>query len=101
MTNCAGTAQRKGHGHKELTVEKRGWKGAEYSNGIRNQDLKQQVCLGSKETFSEALGQTIRLEIIKLTAESFVRIRKMSVKASWRSQLPPKWKKRLLAALEP
>jgi hypothetical protein len=55
------------------------------NNGIRKRDLKQQLCLGSKETFYEALGQIIRLEIVKRTIGSSVMIQKMNVTTSWRS----------------
>jgi hypothetical protein len=51
-----------------------------------------------KRDFSEALGETIGLEIIKLATGLFMRIRKMSVKASWRSLPLPKQKKRILGA---
>jgi hypothetical protein len=80
--------RRKGHGHKGPTVEKkrrkrrnrdyvlRGTpKGPTFenrrrarpkrNNGIRDRDLGRELRLGSKETFSEALGQTHELEVVK------------------------------------
>jgi hypothetical protein len=50
------------------------------NSGIRGRGLKQQLRLGSKENVSEALRQTIELEIIKRVAGSSARIQKMSVK---------------------
>jgi hypothetical protein len=50
--------------------------GPECNNGIRNRGLKEQLHLGSKETFYEALGQTIGLEIMKCTVGSTLRIQK-------------------------
>jgi hypothetical protein len=44
------------------------------NNSIRNRGLKQLLCLGKEETFYEVLRQTIRLEIMKHTVKSFVRI---------------------------
>jgi hypothetical protein len=48
------------------------------------------VMAGSKETFYEALRQTIRLEIVKHTIRSSKRIQKTSVKTLWRSHPLPK-----------
>jgi hypothetical protein len=56
---------------------------------MRNGRLKQQLLLGSKEIFYEAQGRNIGLDMVKLEAGSSVRIRKMSVAASWRSRPPP------------
>jgi hypothetical protein len=36
-----------------------------FNNGIRDRGLKQQLRLGSKEIFYEALGQNIELETAK------------------------------------
>jgi hypothetical protein len=74
MTHCAVPAWCKGCGYKGPTLEKRRWKGPECGNDISNLDLTQQLCLGSKETFYEALGQTIKLEIVKRTSGSSMRI---------------------------
>jgi hypothetical protein len=97
MAHCAGMAQHKGYSHKGPVVEKRRQKGLECNNGIRNQGLKQQLCLGSKEIFYEALGQTTGLQIANRMARSSIRTLKTSVKRLWRSWPPPKWKKRQLA----
>jgi hypothetical protein len=101
MTHHAGTTWRKRHGHKEPTVDKRQWKGPECKNGIRNPGLKQQIRLGNKKTLNKrnvnkAPRQTIVLEAVKLAAGSSTWIRKMGVKASWRSQPQPKCKNRLM-----
>jgi hypothetical protein len=98
VTDCVGTVWHKGLSHKVLVVEEKWQKGSEWNNGIRNWCLKQQLCLGSKQIFYEALGQTIGLEIAKKTARSSIGIRKTSVKTLWRSWSPPKQKKRWLAA---
>jgi hypothetical protein len=77
-------------------VEKRQQKSLECNNGIRNQGLKQQLCLGSKEIFYAVLRQTTGLEFTNRIARSSIRIPKTSVKTLWRSWPPPKWKKRQL-----
>lgn len=61
-----------------------------FNNGIRDQGWKKQLGLGTKETFHEALRKTLGLEAVKLAAGSSVRIKKMSIKALWRSWPPPK-----------
>jgi hypothetical protein len=43
------------------------------------------------ETFRDTLG----LEIAKRMARSSARIRKMSVRTSWKGRLPPKQKKKI------
>jgi hypothetical protein len=111
MTRRAVPAPRKGHGRqgpgkdnvvsgkpKGLTFENRRQARHKRNNGIRDRGLRRELCLGSKEIFYEALGQINRLEVVKRAVESSVRLRKMSVKILWRSQPPPKRKKRLLAA---
>jgi hypothetical protein len=55
-------------------VEKKQWKGPEFSNGIRNQGLRWQLHLRSNEMFYEALGQTTGLEIMKHTVKSSMMI---------------------------
>jgi hypothetical protein len=47
---------------KGRTFEKRHWAQQKCNNGWRNRGLKQQLHLGSKVTFYEALGQTIGLD---------------------------------------
>jgi hypothetical protein len=56
-------------------------------HGARDAVIKDQLHLGTEVTFYEALGQTVGLEIVKLAAWSSMRIRKMSVKASWRRMM--------------
>jgi hypothetical protein len=63
-----------------------------------DQGLRQKLHLGSKEIFYETLEQLIGLEVVKRAVGSSIGLWKMSVKTLWRSQSPPKWKKRLLAA---
>jgi hypothetical protein len=86
LTHCAVPALHKGHSHREP------------GNGIRGRSRRQELRLGSKATFYDALGQIIRLEFVMLTIRSSVRIRKMSAKTMWRSRLLPKRKKRLHTA---
>jgi hypothetical protein len=90
MTHHAVPVWHKGSSHKGLMVEKRCWKGLEYNSGVRDRGMKQHLCLGSKEAFYEALGQTIGLEIVKLAARYSARIKKISVKASCRIRSQPK-----------
>jgi hypothetical protein len=80
---------------KGRTFQKRRRKQPKFNNGIRDRGLKQQLRLGSKENFKEALERTIVFKIVKLAAGSSVRIKKMSVKTLWRSRPPSKRKKRL------
>jgi hypothetical protein len=54
--------------------KKRHWAQQKWNNGIRDRGLKQQLSLGRKEIFYEALRQTIGLEIVKRTVGSFVGI---------------------------
>jgi hypothetical protein len=61
-----------------------------FNNGIRDRGWKNQLGLGTKETFYDALRKTLGLDAVKLAAGSSVRIRKMSVKTLWRSQPPSK-----------
>jgi hypothetical protein len=75
MTLRAGTAWHKKHGHKGPTVKKRQWKGPECKNGIRNPDLKQQLCLGNNKTLNkrnvnEATRHSMVLEAVMLAAGS-------------------------------
>jgi hypothetical protein len=67
-------------------------------NGIRGRSERQQLPLGWKESFYEALGQTIELETAKRRVGSFMKIRKTSVKTLWRSRSLPKPKKKLQTA---
>jgi hypothetical protein len=53
-------------------------------------ESREQLHLESKETFYEALGQIIGLEVVKQAVEFSVGLQKMCVKTSWRSQQPPK-----------
>jgi hypothetical protein len=87
-------------------IEKRHWALQKCNNGITNRDLKQQLFLGNKKKLNkrnanETLRQTIMLEVVKLSAGSSAKIRKIRVRTFWRSRPPPKRKKRLLAAYEP
>jgi hypothetical protein len=50
-------ALRKGRGHRGH--------GKAPGNSIRGRSRRQELCLGSKETFYEVLGQTRRLEVMK------------------------------------
>jgi hypothetical protein len=103
MTHCAGVAQHKGHHsqgqgkgnvvqetQKEQTFRKRCWMQQECNNGIKNRDLKEQLCLGSKGNVNKTFRETLGLEITNRIARSSVTIRKMSVRTLWRGWLPPK-----------
>jgi hypothetical protein len=79
---------------KGWTYEKRHQAWPKRNNGIMDWGLRRELHLGSKETFYEATG----LEVVKRAVESSIWLRKMSVKTLWRSQPPPKYKKRLVAA---
>jgi hypothetical protein len=70
--------------------------GKTFSNGTRDLGAKQELSLGSNRTLSETHRQTPELDIIKLTAGSSIQLRKMSDRISWRSQSPPKQKKKWL-----
>jgi hypothetical protein len=52
----------------------------------------------NKKNVNEALRQTTMLKITKLVSGSLFGLKKMGVKASRKSQPPPKLKKGLLAA---
>jgi hypothetical protein len=86
MTRRVVPARRKGRGHKGPAVEKRGRKGQECNNGIRNRGARrqlrlrkerttgngisgrsrrQELRLGSVKTLYEALGQTLELVVVK------------------------------------
>jgi hypothetical protein len=86
---------------KGQTLRKRCWAQPKCNNDIRDQGLRQQLCLGSNKTFYEALGQIIGLEVMKQAVEFAIGLQKMSVKTLWRSQPPPKGKKRLHTAKQP
>jgi hypothetical protein len=60
------------------------------SNGIRDQGVKLQLCLGSKGNLNEVRRQTVELKIIKRIVGSSVGIRKIIVKTLCRSCPPNK-----------
>jgi hypothetical protein len=85
--------------HKGLTVEQRQWKKRTRANviqgirkgrtfrrrrraqpegltGIRDQDFKEWLCLGSEMTSCTIFGETVRLEIMERIARSSIRIKK-------------------------
>jgi hypothetical protein len=70
-------------------VEKRQRKGKECNYGIRNRDLKQQLYLGSKETFYEAVRQIIGLDC-EAHSRVFGKYSKYKVKTMWTGWPPPK-----------
>jgi hypothetical protein len=49
------------------------------NNGIRDRGLRRELHLGSKETFYEALGQIIGVEVAKGAVEFSTGLRKMTV----------------------
>jgi hypothetical protein len=57
---------------------------------MRDWGLKQQLRLGSKETFYKALGLIVRLEVAKQAVLPYIWLWKMSVKTLWRSRPLPK-----------
>jgi hypothetical protein len=90
FTRCAIPALRKGHGRRGP--------GKTPGNGIGGRSRRQELCLGSKETFYVVLGQTHRLEIVKRVVRFSIGLWKVTDWTSWRSQPPPKRKKRLQIA---
>jgi hypothetical protein len=108
MTCRAIPAPHKQHGHqgpvrdnvargtsKGRTFRKRCRAQPECISGIRDRDLKEQLCLLRKErTFGRILRKTIELEIAKQTVKTSIRLWKMSDWTLWRSRPPPKQKKR-------
>jgi hypothetical protein len=56
--------------------------------------------MGCEETFHEVFGQTHRLEVMKQAARFSIKLWKVSDWTSWRSQPPPKQKKRLQITYE-
>jgi hypothetical protein len=52
ITRLAGTARRKGRGHKGPTVEKTRWKHPECNNGIRNRGATRQLRLRKERTMA-------------------------------------------------
>jgi hypothetical protein len=65
-----------------------------FINGIREQSIKWQLLLGGRRILSEALRQTLKLEVINLAVGSPVRLPKTSDRTLRRSQPLPKRKKR-------
>jgi hypothetical protein len=78
MTCWAGVAWHNGHGHqgpgKDSVVQgtqkgRTSGKGhqpkPEFNNGIRNRDLKEQLCVGSERAFSGIYRKALILEIVK------------------------------------
>jgi hypothetical protein len=103
MTCRAIPALHKGHGHQGLgkrnvvqgsqkgwTFRKRHRAQPECNNGIRNQDLKVKLHLGSKGNVNETFRKTLGLEITNRIARSSVRIRNISVRTLWKGQPPLK-----------
>jgi hypothetical protein len=97
MTRCAGKAQHKEHGHTGPTFEQRQQKNQtrnkvakgtstgrtfrkknraqpECSNGTRDRDLKEQLCLGSERTSGRFFRKALVLEIMKQRVEPSVTI---------------------------
>jgi hypothetical protein len=71
-------------------LERRQWPLPQCSSGIRVQDLKEQLCLGSERTSSRIFRKAVMLEIVKGRVKSSVRFQKMSEWTLWRGQSPPK-----------
>jgi hypothetical protein len=82
MTGCAIPARRKGHHHQEpgrdnvargdprgQTLERRQWMHQEGSNGIWDQDLKEQLHLGNERTSNRIFRKALMLEIMKRRVE--------------------------------
>jgi hypothetical protein len=75
---------------KGRTFEKRRRPQPECINGITDGSLKEEMPLRSKGIFHDAFEQIIGLEVGNRAVESYFRIRKLSVRALWRSWLSPK-----------
>jgi hypothetical protein len=65
----------------------------EGTNGTRNQDFKEQLCLGNERTTSGIYRKTIGLEIIKRAVRISSRMRKVTDLTLWRGRPPPKRKR--------
>jgi hypothetical protein len=64
--------------HKEPTSERRRLTGPERNNGVKNRDMKEQLCLGSKRTLGETFRHTIELEIAGRIVGPSIGLRKVS-----------------------
>jgi hypothetical protein len=95
---------------------KRLWKGLEYSSGLRNRGLsqqlhgkmgikdpsmRQQLCLGNEKTTSMIYRKAIRLEIVKQALGISSMFRKTRKWSLCRGRPPPKRKKKLQIQEEP
>jgi hypothetical protein len=78
----------------------RGRRGLGKTPGIRGWSSRQELRLGSKGSFFEALRQTLGLKIVKRAVGISIVLVKVSDWASWRSWPPPKRKKVKSTALE-
>jgi hypothetical protein len=69
---------------------RRQWMHQEYSSGIRDRDLKEQLCLRIKRTSSRIFRKALMLNIMKQRVKPSVKIQKMSDWTLWRGQPPQK-----------
>jgi hypothetical protein len=81
---------------EEWMLERRQLMHQEWSSGIKDQDLKEHLCLRKERTSGRIFRQTIELEITKLTVGTSIGLWKMNVRTLCRDQPPPKRKKRPL-----
>jgi hypothetical protein len=105
MTHHAVPAPGKGYSHqgpgrdvlqgapKGQTIGKKCRAQLECVNGIRDQNLKEQLRLREDRTSGRIFRKTAELEIAKQLVGTSTRLWKMSVRALWRGQPPPKRKK--------
>jgi hypothetical protein len=76
-------------------LQRRQWTCQEGSNGIKDQDLREQLCLRKEMISGGIFMKTVELEVAKQIVGTFIMLLKMSDWALWRGQPPPKQKKRL------
>jgi hypothetical protein len=65
----------------------------EGTNGTRNRDFKEQLCLGNERTTSRIYRKTIGLEIEKRAVRISSGMRKVTDWTLWRGRPPPKRKR--------
>jgi hypothetical protein len=74
--------------------EKRRRTQLKFSNVIRNRGMRQELRLGSKKIFHEALGQSHELEVVKRAVGISIELRRVSDWTLWRCWSNSKRKKR-------
>jgi hypothetical protein len=70
------------------TFEKRRQTQLKFNSGIRRRSRRQELSLGSKKTFYEALEQTHELEVVKRAVGISIGLRKVSDWTLWKGRPP-------------